>query len=83
LAPAIKTAETREGIMRAMSLRHFCNGLLAAAGLAVLVAPSVPARADVAHASLAVPGTVVLFLFEYVAEDQHINDGIFTAEFVK
>ena len=69
--------------MRAMSLRHFRNGLLAAAGLAALIPPSAPARAEVEHASLAVPGTVVLFLFDYVVEDQHINDRLFTAQLVK
>jgi ABC-type nitrate/sulfonate/bicarbonate transport system substrate-binding protein len=54
------------------SLRYFRNGLLAAAGIAALLAPSAPARAEVEHTSLAVPATVVLFLPEYVAEDQHL-----------
>lgn len=56
------------------SLRYFRNGLLAAVGIAALVAPSASVRAEVEHASLAVPATVVLFLFEYVAEDQHIYE---------
>jgi ABC-type nitrate/sulfonate/bicarbonate transport system substrate-binding protein len=60
--------------VRAMSLRHFRNGMLAAAGLAALVASSAPAGAEVEHASLAVPATAVLFLFEYVAEDQYIYE---------
>ena len=55
-----------------MSLHHFRNGLLAAAGLAALITPSVPARADVEHTSLAVPATVVLFLSQYIAEDQYL-----------
>ena len=59
--------------MRAGSLR---NRLLAAAGFAALLLPTNAARAEVEHASLAVPATVVLFLFEYVAEDQHIYDQV-------
>ena len=52
------------------------NRLLTAAGFAALLTPLTPARAEVEHASLAVPATVVLFLFEYVAEDQHIYDQV-------
>jgi NitT/TauT family transport system substrate-binding protein len=46
---------------------------LAAAGLAALAAAS-PARAAVEHTSLAIPAYVVLFLAEYVAEDQHLYE---------
>jgi len=60
--------------MGALSLRHFRNGSLAAASLAALLGASTPTRAEVEHATLAVPATVVLFLFEYVAEDQHIYE---------
>jgi len=59
--------------MRAGSFR---NSLLAVAGMAALAAPLTSARAEVEHASLAVPATVVLFLFEYVAEDEHIYDQV-------
>jgi hypothetical protein len=46
--------------------------LLAAAGFAALLAPLSPARADVEHTSIAIPATVVLFLSEFVAEDQRL-----------
>lgn len=59
--------------MRLGSLR---NHLLAAAGLAALLAPITSVRAEVEHTTLAVPATVVLFLFEYVAEDQHIYEQV-------
>jgi NitT/TauT family transport system substrate-binding protein len=55
-----------------MLFRYFRTGLLAAVGAAALIAQSAPARADVEHTSLAVPATVVLFLSQYVAEDQHL-----------
>jgi NitT/TauT family transport system substrate-binding protein len=58
-------------MLRAGSLR---NRLMAAAGSAALFVPVSPARADVEHTSLAVPATVVLFLFEYVTEDQHLYE---------
>jgi sulfonate transport system substrate-binding protein len=44
---------------------------LAAAGMAALAAAA-PARAAAEHTSLAIPAYVVLFLAEYVAEDQHL-----------
>lgn len=56
--------------------RHFRDGLLAAAGLTALLGPAAPVRAEVEHATLAVPATVVLFLFEYVAEEEHIYDQV-------
>lgn len=59
--------------MIAGTLRHFRNGLLAAA-VAGLLALAPPARAEVEHTSIAIPATVVLFLSEYVAEDQHLWD---------
>lgn len=46
---------------------------IAIAALAPLVAAP-PARAAAEHTSLAVPAYVVLFLAEYVAEDQHFYD---------
>ena len=58
--------------MHVKSLQYFRNALLAAVGVVALIAPSAPARAEVEHTSLAVPATVVLFLAEYVAEDQHL-----------
>jgi NitT/TauT family transport system substrate-binding protein len=53
-------------------LRRCRTGLLAAAGFAALLAPLSPARADVEHTSIAIPATVVLFLSEFVAEDQRL-----------
>jgi sulfonate transport system substrate-binding protein len=46
---------------------------VAAAGLAALAAAA-PARAAAEHTSLAIPAYVVLFLAEYVAEDQHLYE---------
>src|SRR5580700_1620360 len=58
--------------MRGGSFRPFRNALLGAVALASLLAPSISARAEVEHTSLAIPAYVVLFLAEYVAEDQHM-----------
>jgi NitT/TauT family transport system substrate-binding protein len=54
------------------SFYSFRHGLLGAAALIGVVAPSAPVRAEVEHTSLAIPAYVVLFLAEYVAEDQHL-----------
>ncbi|HEY3916503.1 MAG TPA: ABC transporter substrate-binding protein [Stellaceae bacterium] len=40
--------------------------------MAALLAPAAPVRAEAEHTSLAVPAVAVLFLAEYVAEDQHL-----------
>src|ERR1700691_1232645 len=43
-----------------------------AAALAVALALTAPARAADEHAILAIPGTNVLFLVQYVAADEHL-----------
>jgi NitT/TauT family transport system substrate-binding protein len=46
--------------------------LIASAALAAVTAASSPARAASEQTSLAIPAYVVLFLAEYIAEDQHL-----------
>jgi NitT/TauT family transport system substrate-binding protein len=45
---------------------------LAAAGLASLVAAAGPARAEMEHATIAMPAVAIAFLAEYIAEDMHL-----------
>lgn len=52
--------------------KHIRSSVLAGAALASIMASPLPARAEVEHTSLAVPATVVLFLTQYVAEDEHL-----------
>lgn len=62
--------------MLAGSRRHFRNGLLAAAGLILLLAPAAPARAEEDHVLLALPTEGMQFMAYYVADDL----GIFAQE---
>ena len=62
--------------MLAGSRRHFRNGLLAAAGLTLLLAPAAPARAEEDHVLLALPTEGMQFMAYYVADDL----GIFAQE---
>lgn len=53
-------------------LRHPRHAVLALFVLLAGFMRVAPATAEIEHTSLAIPATVVLFLSEYVAEDQHI-----------